>query len=70
MLFPVDHRPQLPGSVPMFILPSYPCQHLSWSAGHDLDAGCAPGVSQQSLENALQVTALVPTLSNISEGKL
>lgn len=39
-------------------------------AGRDLDAGCAPGVSQQSLEKALQGAALVPTRSGISEGKL
>lgn len=26
MLSPLDHRPQLPGPVPMFILPSHPCR--------------------------------------------
>lgn len=68
MLFPADQTPQHPGPVPTFILPSCPRNHLSGSLltasgvrqAVDLGMGGTPGVSQLSLENVLNMTALTP----------
>lgn len=68
MLFPADQTPQLPGPVPTFILPSCPRNHLSGTLltasgvrqAVDLGMGGTPGVSQLSLENVLNMTALTP----------
>lgn len=63
MLSPSDQTPQLPGPVPMFILPSHPCyackllvtHRLCCQAGRDLGNGmrtrCHPPVPTERTEN-------------------